>query len=137
MVGLGILFMTSIGWITIGKDNWCPLWNPCQIFKSPIRLSFHQIILGSCNIWKMIMGRMTLLNFLYTWSKLIYCVFIVHPWIIITYLIIEFAYNWFGLLFANYTTMFATLKGRKWCSLIRFLFQEHANVVTYLTTSKP
>jgi hypothetical protein len=50
--------------------------------------------------------------------------------------LLSFAYNWFGL-FVDCATMFATLKGRKWCSLVGFLSWEGVDVVTYLIASKP
>jgi hypothetical protein len=34
MFGLGIPFVVNVGWIIIGEDNWCPLWNHYQIFKA-------------------------------------------------------------------------------------------------------
>jgi hypothetical protein len=34
-----------------------------------------------------------IMNFFYTWRKLIYCIFVVQLWIIFIYPIIEFAYN--------------------------------------------
>jgi len=34
MVGPHIMFMAIVGWIANGEDNWCPLWNHCQIFKA-------------------------------------------------------------------------------------------------------
>jgi len=72
-----------------------------------------------------------------TSSRLIYFVFVVLdlPLSLLVQLL-HFACSWFGLLFANCVTMFATLKGRKRCSPIGFLFREDANVVAYLTIPK-
>jgi hypothetical protein len=38
-----------------------------------------------------------------------------------------------GIMFVDCMTLFATLQRRKWCWLLIFLFQDGANVVTYLT----
>jgi len=51
--------------------------------------------------------------------------------------LLSFAYNWFGLLFVDYARMFATLKGRKWCSLVGFLSWKGVDVITYLIASEP
>ncbi len=49
------------------------------------------------------------------------------------FLVLTFVCSWFGLLFANCATLFATLKGRKRCRPFSFLFGDGANVVAYLT----
>jgi hypothetical protein len=72
------------------------------------------------------------MNFLSeTWDELISYVYMVCLWIMFSYWnqLLNFACNWFILLFVNCATMFITLKGRKWCSLIKFLLQEGAYVV--------
>jgi high-affinity nickel permease len=45
----------------------------------------------------------------------------------------NFACNWFGLLFVDYTRMFVVLKARKHCFPMGFLFQEGFDVVLYPT----
>jgi hypothetical protein len=65
----------------------------------------------------------------YAWSKLIYCVFVFHLWIIFTYPIIEFHLQ--AVWIIVYTMMFIVLKGRKQCSLVEFLFWEGVDVVAY------
>jgi hypothetical protein len=68
----------------------------------------------------------------YAWSKLIYCVFLFHLWIILFIQLLNFTCSWFGLLFVDHPTMFVVLMGRKWCSLIGFFFLQGADVVAYL-----
>jgi hypothetical protein len=45
------------------------------------------------------------------------------------------SYLWF--LFTNFVTVFATLKGRKQCLPLRFLFQDDADSIAYLTMDHP
>jgi hypothetical protein len=71
------------------------------------------------------------MNFFYAWGKLIYCVSIFHLWIIFIQLL-SFTCSWFRLLFADCVMLFATLKGRKQCSLIGFFFWKGVNVIVYL-----
>jgi hypothetical protein len=51
-------------------------------------------------------------------------------------LVLTFVCNRLGLLFANCTTMFVTLKMRKWFWSFKYLFQDATNVVTLLTMDK-
>jgi hypothetical protein len=59
----------------------------------------------------------------YTWLHLFIC-----P----CFLVLTFVCNWFGLLFAHYTTSFTALNGRKKCWPLNFLFRDDADVVAYL-----
>jgi hypothetical protein len=46
------------------------------------------------------------------------------------FLILSLVCSWFGPLFVEYATLFTTLKGRKQCWPLSFLFQDGADVVT-------
>jgi len=104
----------------------------------PAVMCFHRIILVSCNIWKMTMARVLLLNFLYVWTFLIpsanwFCSFSLFTFeLCLLIQLLKFACKLFKLLFANCAMMFAFLKDKKQCSLVGFLFQESANVIVYL-----
>jgi hypothetical protein len=45
MVGPHISFMANIGWIDVGEDNGCPLWNHCEIFKTWVDFFFIELFL--------------------------------------------------------------------------------------------
>ncbi len=53
--------------------------------------------------------------------------------IFIKFQLLEFVCNLFKLLFVDYMKIFATMKGRKQCCPIGFLFQNGVDVVGYLT----
>jgi hypothetical protein len=102
----------------------------------------HRIILVSCNIWKMIMAKVLLLNFFYVWTFLIpnakwFCSFSLFTFeLCLLIQLLNFVCKLFKLLFANCAMMFAFLKDRKQCSLVGFLFQESADVIVYLIAWK-
>ncbi len=97
---------------------------------SYIWIPIHQIILGSCNRWKMIMGTLEIILFplgmhfepyhleIYLTSccygfffKIIYCYKIQS---------LSFVCTQFELLFVDHVKMFVAMKGRKRCCLMRF-----------------
>jgi hypothetical protein len=42
-------------------------------------------------------------------------------------------YSWLCLLFTNYVITFVTMKRRKQCLPLRFIFQDNVNIIAYLT----
>ncbi len=109
-------------------------------------VSLQEIILNSSNIWIMIMMMFAITNpvqvcnmnnFIsffpfFSILQLNFHIFYALLYIFICphFLILTFVCNWFGPLFVEYATLFTTLKGRKQCWPLSFLFQDGANVVT-------
>ncbi len=81
--------------------------------------SFYFIL----SFWSHFVNHFLWHNF-YTWLYLFIC-----P----CFLVLTFVCNLFGLLFANCAMSFATLKGRKRCWPLNFLFWEDVDVVAYLS----
>ncbi len=111
---------------------------------SLVWVHLRKIIIGSSNTSIMIMVIFTIATpFRYGvwiisfWNFFFVIIFL--SWYffhLLCLLVLTFVCTWFGPLFTNCATIFATLKGRKWCWPFRFLFRDVVDVVTFFTMDK-